>query len=209
MARYVRQSVHEQTPAPGAPMTNPQVVEQPVAQQPVAQPVVQQPIVEQQPVVRREYMATEPTVAQSDQMVSRSWSSFSASQVIHGLCGFVLIIMGALAVANGGFGSPINDQTSNVLGIQHTTVIGLVEIGVGLLLIIAALTPSGRYFGGFIGALLIVAGFILIAGTDKLLSDLHTERALGWVALVLGVLSLIAAFLPERVASRRRYTAVR
>ncbi len=40
---------------------------------------------------------------------------------------------------------------------------------------------------------------MVLAGADDLIADLHTERPLGWVLLVIGGVSLLAAFLPTHV----------
>jgi hypothetical protein len=205
---------------------SPSAVEQPVVTDPAADPVVTQRVVDPgavsdassvhvvsdpvvgERVVRQETVVA-PSVAQSTQVVRRSWNAFSLSQVLHGLCGFVLVLLGAVAIARGGFDGNVGQQTTEVLGIKMTTVLGLVELAAGLLLLIAALTPSAKPFGGFIGVLLIVGGVVIIAGSQELLNDLHTEPALGWIALILGVISLVAAFLPEQVSARREYVAVR
>jgi hypothetical protein len=151
--------------------------------------------------------AAVPVVA-SDRVVTRSWTHFSVSQVIHGLCGVVLLMLGALAIAQGGFDGTASEQTSEVLGIDMTTVLGLVVVAAGLLLVIAALTPSGRPFGGFVGVLIAVGGVVVAFGSDELLADLHTERSLGWLAIVLGVISVAAAFLPERSSLRQQAVLV-
>ena len=49
----------------------------------------------------------------------------------------------------------------------------------------------------------VKAGVKIAAGSDELLSDMHTESSLGWVGIITGALALIAAFLPEHVVSRR------
>jgi hypothetical protein len=146
---------------------------------------------------------TEP-VYESTAVVRRTWSSFSLAQVVHGLCGFGLVLLGAVAVARGGFDGAASDQTAQVAGLDMTTVLGLVTVGFGLLLIVAALTPGGRVFGGFVGGVLVVAGVMLVAGSDKLLNDLRTESSLGWLAIVVGMACLLAAFVPEYLTTRRR-----
>ena len=60
-------------------------------------------------------------------------------------------------------------RPTEVLRITQTTAIGIAEAGAGVLLILAALTPRGRIFGGFIGALVGVGGIVVLAGSD----DLH------------------------------------
>jgi hypothetical protein len=189
--------------APAAPVAaTPVAPAAPVAATPVA-PVAP---VATSPVVTRE--TVEPAVVQSDQVVRRTWASFSLSQVLHGICGAILLILGAIAIARGGFDSPVNDQMSKVAGIPMTTVLGLIVAAAGLLLVIAALTPAGRPFGGFVGVLLILGG-IIVVGSNNIQADLHTNSSLGWVGIVLGVVSLLAAFLPEHASARRSYVAVR
>ena len=126
-------------------------------------------------------------------------AAFSLSQLVHAICGIALTAFGAVTMAKAGFDRPIGEHTAEVLRITQTTAIGIAEVGAGLLLILAALTPRGRVFGGFIGALVGVAGIVVLAGSDDLIADLHTERPLGWVLLAVGGISLLAAFLPTHV----------
>jgi hypothetical protein len=204
------------------PAAGERIVEPPMAQDrsiddrlPPGERVVDQPVgrtsrrtvehVVEEPVVREVY----PSTAVADRTVTRTTAVFSISQFLHGLCGFVLVLFGAVAVVRGGFTGDVATHTFQVMGITHTTVIGLFEIAFGLLLIAAALTPGGRPFGGFIGAVLIVAGVVFIGATQQTLNDAHTSHGLGWLALILGVISLIAAFLPVTSTYRRRDVTVR
>jgi hypothetical protein len=150
-----------------------------------------------------------PGVAATDQVVRRSVSAFSPSQIVHGVAAVVLLLIGAIAVARGGFDGPAENQVGSVLGIEVTTPIGLALLAAGLLLAIAALTPSGRPFGGFVGVLVAVGGVVIIAAHEDLQSDLRTEPALGWILLVVGIVSVVAAFLPDEVRARRQQVVVR
>ncbi len=123
-------------------------------------------------------------------------AAFSLSQLVHAICGIGLAAFGAVTMAKAGFDRPIGEQTAEVLRITQTTAIGIAEVSAGVLLILAALTPHGKIFGGFIGALVGVAGLVVLAGSDGLIADLHTERTLGWVLLAVGGVSLLAAFFP-------------
>ena len=126
----------------------------------------------------------------------RTPAAFSLSQLVHAVCGIGLAAFGAVTMAKAGFDRPIGEQTAEVLRITQTTAIGIAEASAGVLLILAALSPRGKVFGGFIGALVGVAGLVVLAGSDDLIADLHTERSLGWVLLAVGGISLLAAFLP-------------
>jgi hypothetical protein len=126
-------------------------------------------------------------------------AAFSLAQLFHAVCGIALTAFGAVTMAKAGFDRPLGEQTAEVLKVTQTTAIGIAEVSAGVLLILAALSPRGRIFGGFIGALVGVGGIVVLAASNDVLSDLHTERALGWVLLVIGGLSLLAAFFPTHV----------
>jgi len=159
-------------------------------------------------VVERRVVETDPYAVDQVAVDSHTWSDISMAQVIHAIAGLFLIVIGCIAMARGGFNGNLTEQESQVLGILHSTAIGMVEVGLGLLLLIAALTPAAKAFGGFVGALLIVAGIVVVSASTSTLQDLHTERALGWIALIVGAVSLLAVFLPEHVVTRRHRSAI-
>jgi hypothetical protein len=149
-----------------------------------------------------ERVVVEPPV-ESGYTEHRTWSRFSLGQALHAAGGVFLVIFGAIAAGRAGFGDGLGERTTEVLSITLTTALALVAIGAGLVLLLAALTPAGRGTGGVMGVLLLVGGIILAAGSDELLSDLHTESALGWVGIIVGAVAVIAALLPSHVVSRR------
>jgi putative copper export protein len=174
------------------------------------QPVVTQHVVDtpQEVVTTDEVVAptqvvAQPQVVESRRVVRRSWARFSVSQIVHGACALFLLILGGVTVGRAGFGDGIGTHTVEVLGITTTAMIGLVELFLGLLLLCAALAPEGRGFGGFIGVLLFVGGIIVAAGSDNMLNDLHTEGALGWIGIIVGAVSMLAAVLPTFLVDRR------
>ena len=137
-------------------------------------------------------------------------AAFSLAQFFHAACGIALTAFGVVTMAKAGFDRPIGEQTAEVLKITQTTAIGIAEAAAGVLLILSALTPRGRIFGGFIGAIVAAGGVFVLAASNATLADLHTERALGWVLTVIGAISLLAAFLPTHVVdSTREHDKVR
>jgi len=140
---------------------------------------------------------------------TRTRAAFSFAQVVHAACGIALAAFGAVTMAKAGFDRPIGEQTAEVLRITQSTAIGIAETAAGVLLILAALSPRGRIFGGFVGTLVGIAGIVVLAASNSLLSDLHTERALGWVLLVIGGIALLAAFLPTHVIDSTHHSEVR
>jgi hypothetical protein len=182
-----------------------------VSGQPVVsgEPVVAQQVVDTTPhVVTTDAVVApahvvQPQVVESRRVVRRSWARYSVSQILQGACALFLLILGGVTVGRAGFGENIGTHTTEVLGITTTAMIGLVELFAGLLLLCAALAPEGRGFGGFIGVLLFVGGIIVAAGSDEMLADLHTEAALGWIGIILGAVSMLAAVLPTFLVDRR------
>jgi hypothetical protein len=165
-----------------------------------AEPVVQSShVVEAEP---RVVVQTVQPVAASSRVVRRSWSSFSVSQVLHGLTGLFLVIVGAVTIGKAGF-TDIGEHTVQVLGWSTTAVLGLAELFAGLLLMCAALSPEGRVFGGVLGVLLFVGGIVIAAGSNELLSDLHTESGLGWMWLIVGLVALIGGLVPTYIWTKR------
>ena len=51
-----------------------------------------------------------------------------------------------------------------------------------------------------VGIALVVVGIVLLAGSDQLLADLHTEAALGWVGVIVGGAVLLSALVVPRRA---------
>jgi hypothetical protein len=68
----------------------------------------------------------------------------------------------------------------------------LVELGLGLALLLCALSPGGRILSGLIGMTMLAGGLIFLADPSGLLADLRTESDLGWLGAVGGGALLLA-----------------
>jgi hypothetical protein len=120
------------------------------------------------------------------------------AQVVSAIGGVVLLAFGIFAIARAGLSSPLSDPQVQVLGLQHTAAIGLVELAVGAVLVLCALSPAARALSALIGIALVVAGIVILAGSDQLISDLHTERSLGWLGIIVGGAVLLSALVVPR-----------
>ena len=134
--------------------------------------------------------------------VTHTRSAFSFAQFVHAICGVALAAGGAVTMAGRASTAPSRSRRPRSSTSPQSTALGIAELAAGLLLIAAALTPHGRMFGGFIGALVAIGGLVVVAASDELLADLHTEQALGWVLMGIGGAALLAAFLPSRSVRR-------
>ena len=83
---------------------------------------------------------------------------FSPGQVLGGAVGVVLVIFGIIAVTRTGIDSHLNAPPTKIMGLTQSALIGLIELGAGLLLVLSAADIAFRGLMGGIGALLIVGG---------------------------------------------------
>ena len=136
----------------------------------------------------------------------RSWS-FAPGQLVSLVAGSALVAVGAVALVRAGLGEPLDAPIVEVLGYQHTAWLGLAEIGLGALLMLAGTGPWGRWLSVLLGATAVVAGVVVLAEAGALPDELAAERDFGWPLVGLGAVVAVAAMaLP---VWRSTYTNVR
>ena len=171
-------------PANGAVVPPPPVAGQ-VLQ---AAPVVEQPVVEQ-------YVA--PTSV--GQVRTAYASRFAPDSIIAGIAGLVVLVTGLIAIVRGGFDGPMSTPIVQVVGFNHTTTLGLIEIGLGLALLMSAATRS-RSGEVFFGAVLGIAGFVGAVQTESFKKTLALESSMAWLAVAIGAVVVLAALMLPRYA---------
>ena len=139
----------------------------------------------------------EPVVVDTAPRLRRSFL-VTPAQVVSAIGGVVLVVFGVFAIVRAGLDSPLSAPQVEVLGLTHTAAIGLVELAVGAVLILCALSPAARGLSALVGIALLVMGIVLLAGSDQLLADLHTESQLGWLGVIVGGAVLLAALVVPR-----------
>ena len=144
--------------------------------------------------------SNETPVSRADR-VTRT-SRFSPGQIISGAVGVVLVIFGIVAVTRTGIDSSLNTPPTDILGLAHSSYVGIAEIVTGLLLVLAAADISMRPLTGVVGVLLFIGGIVVAAGTNEMLLKIGTERATGWFLMIMGAIAVVAAMLPSFVRSR-------
>lgn len=135
----------------------------------------------------------QPAVAERDPYPSET--ILTPAQIMSAIGGLLFIAFGIFAVARAGLSGPLSDPAVDVLGLQHTAAIGLIEVGVGTVLLLCATSPATRILSSLIGIALIVAGLVLLAGYDGLLSELNTESSFGWLPLGAGIVLFAATLI--------------
>jgi hypothetical protein len=111
--------------------------------------------------------------------------------------GLALVLLGLIASIRGGFSGSMSVPVVKVLGLTHTTTLGLIEVVIGVVLMAAAGTRSrgGEVFGGL---MLGVGGFVGLVQHQSFVRTLALERSLAWVAILGGIAVILAALLLPR-----------
>jgi hypothetical protein len=89
-----------------------------------------------------------------------------------------------------------------VLGFTHTAILGLIEIGFGICLLLSAVTLS-RAGATFFGALLGIGAFVGAVQTDSFRRTLALESSFAWLLVVAAiVIILVSALVPRLLVAR-------
>ncbi len=128
----------------------------------------------------------------------------SPGRWILGLVGLLLGIVGVVVVVRAGIDSNLDTPVVDVLGMGHSAIVGLIELGAGVLLVLSAASESTRPLGSFIGALLLIAGVVGVAMSADARADFGLTTEAGWFIAICGLVALLAGLLGSRVRTTRR-----
>lgn len=161
--------------------------------------------------VRRNVVVGAP-VSQTFESDNRSvvWSRrISPVSILSIVAGALLVIVGAVALLRSDLHGSLSDPMVKVAGLTHTPLLGLIEIGIGIILMLGGADRS-RSTVVFMGSALVVFGIILVIQSESLRDELGVTAAHGWWAIVIGAALLIgAAMLPTFTRSHVIDTAAR
>ena len=118
---------------------------------------------------------------------------FDPAAVLTVVAGIVLGVIGAVAVARAGLSGPIDEPVVEVAGASHTALLGLIELGMGLVLVSAGLS---RDRGVILFCSILFGAAALVAAIEPSIGGgaLAIERS--WaIVLVVGfaLIALVAA----------------
>ena len=169
----------------------PTVVDAPANGAVIPPPPVAGQVLQAAPVVEQ-YVAP----ASAGQVRTAYASRFAPDSIIAGIAGLVVLVTGLIAIVRGGFDGPMSTP---VLGFNHTTTLGLIEIGLGLALLLSAATRS-RSGEVFFGAVLGIAGFVGAVQTESFKKTLALESSMAWLTVAIGAIVVLAALMLPRYA---------
>jgi len=157
---------------------------------------------------RRRAVVDEGVAGRAVDREVESHSAFDASSILALLAGLFYAVFGLLVLLDTGLSGFPDEPMNEVFGFTQSPLLGAINIGVGLLLIISA-AVWGRGLMMFTSAAMVVGGIVLVAARDDLPASLMTETSYGWLGLGIGAVLLLAALLLPSVAAHRRVVDTR
>ena len=127
----------------------------------------------------------------------RRWRA-SWGQVLILLAGAASLVFGVGAVMLGGLAGSVTEPVVQVLTYDHTPLLGLIEVGAGVVLVTCAFVPGGRWIAGPVGVAAIVGGALIVVELDWIQRNLAAEKRFGWVAIAIGAVAYLGAMVPAR-----------
>jgi hypothetical protein len=143
--------------------------------------------------------------AESRTVVDRK--TWSPSQIVAGVIGLFLTVLGAVAILRVGFDSLTGD-TANVLGFEHTLVMGIIHLVAGLFFLGAAGTVLGSRSGlTTLGLIALAFGLVYAIEPESLAGALGGDERIGWLYAVVGAVALVSAWVSPTIQTQRTATA--
>jgi len=150
---------------------------------------------------RVEHVVENGPVVVHRQVATSSGRRFAIDSVIVGLVGLALVIVGLIAVTRAGVDGSMEEPVVDVIGFTHTALLGFLEVGIGLCLLIAAAATS-KSAAIFFGLVLGVAGIVGAVQSDSFQNSLALESGLAWIAVIAAVVVVLVSLLIPRLATQ-------
>src|ERR1700712_3163843 len=80
--------------------------------------------------------------------VTQNYRAVDPGRILGGLIGLILAVVGVVGIAKCGIDGSLDNPVANVLGMDQSAIVGLVEFALGLLMVLGAASSSTRSFMG-------------------------------------------------------------
>jgi hypothetical protein len=170
---------------------------QPVGQQPVGQQTYVQ-----EHVVHERVVEPAAVVARDDVFERRSIVA-TPSMLLTMIAGTALVILGIVVLLRGDMSNSWTEPLE-VSGLAHAVLLGMIDVGVGVILLLLAFGSASGRVGG--GVLLAIGGAVLWIANSDLRADLGAPWGFGAAAVVTGAAIALLAMTEgdrSRTSSRR------
>jgi len=119
--------------------------------------------------------------------------TIAPGQIISLVVGAAFIVVGVIAMVRAGLDGTLANPVVEVMGYTHTAWLGIAEVAVGVILVLAGSTAAGRSLSVLMGTLIAIAGALVLAIPEDLPEELGLEEGFGWPLLIAGIVVAVAA----------------
>jgi hypothetical protein len=158
-------------------------------------------VVEHHDVVETGDARTETTVSTSRLVVS-------PGQVLAGVLGLVIAVIGIMTVARAGIDGSLNEPIVRAASFDQSAMLGSIELGLGLLLLLGAMSYAARGLIVAVGVVMVLGGVLLGAAGSTILRDVGTVHGTGWAIMVGGFIAIVAGSLGRLIRTGRSVKTV-
>jgi hypothetical protein len=132
---------------------------------------------------------------------SRTWSP---AQLISGVIGLLLTVMGGVALVRLLPTDSLTAETTTVFGVGHTTLMAMITLGLGLLYLAEAGAPFDVQPGMiFLGVVSLAFGLIVVIEPRAFDGALGLGETGGWFYAIIGIVSALTGIISPTLVSRR------
>lgn len=146
--------------------------------------------------------------ARTETRVATSRLVVSPGQVLAGVLGLVIAVIGVITVSRAGIDSSMNEPIVRAAGFDQSALLGSIEVGLGLLLILGALSYAARGLIVGVGVVMVLGGVFLGAAGSTILRNVGTVHGTGWAIMVGGIIAIVAGSLGRIIRTRRSVKTV-
>jgi hypothetical protein len=147
---------------------------------------------------RTEVVDDAPGTVDSERTVTRS-SVWNPLQLVGLIVGIGFVVLGVVTVIKTGFDtSHIYTPQDTVWSFHQSPLFALIEIGFGVLLVLASVVPGGSpAFTAFLGAISLAFGLVVLfeSAPNRLNTWLGVDHRSGWLFTIVGAVLIVAAAL--------------
>ena len=152
--------------------------------------------------VEEHHEVVETGDARTETTVATTRLAVSPGQVLAGVLGLVIAVIAIMTVARAGIDSSMNEPIVRAASFDQSAMLGSIELGLGLLLILGALSYAARGLIVAVGVIMVLGGVLLGASGPTILHDVGTVHGTGWAIMVCGIIAIVAGSLGRIVRTR-------
>lgn len=144
----------------------------------------------------------EREVTHREERVTHAFRAWSPGQMVAGLIGLLLTVMGGVALARTLPADSLTGPTAEVFGVGHTALMGIIAIIVGLVFLSQASSPFAVQRGLVgLGAMTLAFGLIVVIEPAAFDGALGIGQTGGWLYSAIGVISVVTGIISPTVTS--------